>query len=446
MNRNTEDVNEDGYEAQSRKKPINILRHFSLILRFQRLCMSSKTVESMTCHHDQRTDDGLLRHLADSLGWKSFDSKFPSFASDPRSVRLGLTSDGFSPYKIMRTSYTLLWTINDFPTYVNLSGWSTKGRYACPCCAAQTCSKWLYNGNKFSYMGHYRWLDGNHRFKFQRTLFDSTEEFKEAPEQTIGSEILFMLKDINFNYGTMNQPPNTQTKRRSSDESEEEGDPNEADLWKKIFFLSCLIGSITFYYTILMSCILRKMFGENIIGTILNVDGKLKDNLQSRLALVDMGIRRDLYPQVLLNGKYRLSPSIFAILKEEKEVFCMVLKDIKVPDVYASNISRCVSLKDRRLYSLKSHDYHILMQDLLPVTLRCCMSKKVTSCIIELSNIMKAICGKVLNVEELKKVQDRATLTLCNLEKIFSPSFFTIMVHLLIHIPREAILGGLIFY
>ncbi|KAK5785799.1 hypothetical protein PVK06_040418 [Gossypium arboreum] len=159
-----------------------------------------------------------------------------------------------------------------------------------------------------------------------------------------------------------------------------------------------------------------------------------------------MGIGRDLHPQVLPNGKYWLPPTIFAMSKEEKEMFCTVLKDIKVPDAYSSNISRFVSLKDRRLYSLKSHDYHILMQGLLPVALRCCMSKKVTSCIMELSNIMKAICGKVLNVEELEKVQDRAALTLCNLEKIFPPSFFTIMVHLVIHLPREAIIGGPVFY
>ena len=26
----------------------------------------------------------------------------------------------------------ILWTINDFPTYANLSGWSTKGQFACP--------------------------------------------------------------------------------------------------------------------------------------------------------------------------------------------------------------------------------------------------------------------------------------------------------------------------
>ncbi|KAH1073293.1 hypothetical protein J1N35_025621 [Gossypium stocksii] len=70
--------------------------------------MSSKTAESMTWHHDQRTDNGLLRHPADSLAWKPFDNKFPSFASDPQSVRLGLASDGFNPYKIMSTSHLLM--------------------------------------------------------------------------------------------------------------------------------------------------------------------------------------------------------------------------------------------------------------------------------------------------------------------------------------------------
>ncbi|KAH1131117.1 hypothetical protein J1N35_002495 [Gossypium stocksii] len=67
--------------------------------------MSSKTAESMTWHHGQRTDDGLLRHPTDSLAQKSFDNKFLSFASDPQSVRLGLVSDGFNPFKIMSISY-----------------------------------------------------------------------------------------------------------------------------------------------------------------------------------------------------------------------------------------------------------------------------------------------------------------------------------------------------
>ncbi|KAG8490766.1 hypothetical protein CXB51_013918 [Gossypium anomalum] len=77
---NTKDVNADEGGAQLRKKPVKILRYFPLIPRLQRLFMSSKTVDSM--------------------------SKFPSFASDPRNVRLGLAADGFNPFKIMSTSYS----------------------------------------------------------------------------------------------------------------------------------------------------------------------------------------------------------------------------------------------------------------------------------------------------------------------------------------------------
>ncbi|WMV19934.1 hypothetical protein MTR67_013319 [Solanum verrucosum] len=43
---------------------------------------------------------------------------------------------------------SLLWTINDFPAYGNLSGWSTKGKLACPCCNKDTASIRLTNGVK----------------------------------------------------------------------------------------------------------------------------------------------------------------------------------------------------------------------------------------------------------------------------------------------------------
>ena len=35
----------------------------------------------------------------------------------------------------------LLWTINNFLAYGNLSGYSVKGYYACPICGENTCSK-----------------------------------------------------------------------------------------------------------------------------------------------------------------------------------------------------------------------------------------------------------------------------------------------------------------
>jgi hypothetical protein len=40
----------------------------------------------------------------------------------------------------------MLWIVHDFPAYANLSGYSTKGRLACPVCHKETCSLWLTKG------------------------------------------------------------------------------------------------------------------------------------------------------------------------------------------------------------------------------------------------------------------------------------------------------------
>ncbi|XP_042952181.1 uncharacterized protein LOC122289264 [Carya illinoinensis] len=59
----------------------------------------------------------------------------------------------------------LLWTINDFPTYGNLSGWSTKGKLACSSCNADTNSNWLIYGRIHCYMGHRRFLPPDHMWR-----------------------------------------------------------------------------------------------------------------------------------------------------------------------------------------------------------------------------------------------------------------------------------------
>ncbi|XP_016512128.2 uncharacterized protein LOC107829176 [Nicotiana tabacum] len=204
-----------------KKLPCKILRYFPLKPRLQRLFMCSKTSSLMRWHHDKKVNDGIMRHPADSIAWKTFDELHQSFASEPRNVRLGLASDGFQPFENSKISYTiwpvvlipynlppwlcmkkenfilsmiipgpespgdaidvylrplieelkelwesgvetfdastkqnfklhasLLWTINDFPAYANLSGRSTKGKLACPCCNKETYSIRLQNCKK----------------------------------------------------------------------------------------------------------------------------------------------------------------------------------------------------------------------------------------------------------------------------------------------------------
>ncbi|PNX87156.1 hypothetical protein L195_g043242, partial [Trifolium pratense] len=103
-----QDVQANGKETSEKKKnlPAKILRWFPLKPRLQRLFMSSKVSESMRWHHEGRLNDGSLRHPADSLAWKEFNSRYPTFSLDPRNVRLGVASDGFNPFKTMSITHS----------------------------------------------------------------------------------------------------------------------------------------------------------------------------------------------------------------------------------------------------------------------------------------------------------------------------------------------------
>ncbi|XP_028061586.1 uncharacterized protein LOC114265045 [Camellia sinensis] len=243
------------------------MRYFPLKPRLQRLFMSSKTAKLMGWHAEERVDDGVLRHPADSLAWKDFDRRNTCFASNSRNVRIGLATDGFNPFRSMNIVHStwpivlipynlppwmcmkqpnlilsvlidgpkgpgdkidvylqplieelkelwdegeqtfdastnemfqlhaaLLWTISDFPAYANLSGWSTKGEYACPCCNVKTQSYWLKHGRKYSYMSHRRFLPVNHKFRKDKVSFDGSREWRLKPQILFGFEMLHQLE------------------------------------------------------------------------------------------------------------------------------------------------------------------------------------------------------------------------------------------------------------
>ncbi|GKB90865.1 tetratricopeptide-like helical domain, DYW domain protein [Tanacetum coccineum] len=92
--------------AKKSNKPAKVLRYFPLIPRLKRLYMSKKIAKDMRWHNMGRTMDGKLRHPADGLAWKGFEARYSDFASDPRSVRLGLASDGVNPFRTMSTIHS----------------------------------------------------------------------------------------------------------------------------------------------------------------------------------------------------------------------------------------------------------------------------------------------------------------------------------------------------
>ena len=89
-------------------------------------------------------------------------------------------------------------------------------------------------------------------------------------------------------------------------------------------------------------------------------------------------------------------------------------------------MSRCVQLNETKIYGLKSHDSHILMQQLLPLSIRGVLHKNV--CEVELCNFFKKLCSKVLTTYQLERLENDVVVILSKLERIFFPSFFDVMM------------------
>ena len=110
----------------------------------------------------------------------------------------------------------------------------------------------------------------------------------------------------------------------------------------------------------------------------------------------------ELHLEKVGNDKTCMPHACFHMNASENDGFLLVLKDVKVPDGYSSNISRCIKLKEYKISGMKSHDNHILMQQLFPLAIRGSLPPEVSRPLIGLSCFFREICSKVLNVDELR--------------------------------------------
>ncbi|KAL6205544.1 hypothetical protein ACLB2K_022802 [Fragaria x ananassa] len=84
----------------------------------------------------------------------------------------------------------LLWTINDFPAYANLPGWSTKSEYACPNCNSKTDSVWLDHGHKWSFGNSRRFSPDDHKYQRDAKSFNDLREYRQTPPTLSGVDLL----------------------------------------------------------------------------------------------------------------------------------------------------------------------------------------------------------------------------------------------------------------
>ena len=85
----------------------------------------------------------------------------------------------------------------------------------------------------------------------------------------------------------------------------------------------------------------------------------------------------------------------------EKKIVLHTLAYLKVPEDYCSNFKNLVSMEELKLSGLKSHDYHALTQQLLPVAIRFVLPNHVSYVITRLCFFFNALCAKVVDVSRL---------------------------------------------
>ncbi|CAM8974953.1 unnamed protein product [Rhodiola kirilowii] len=87
-----------------------------------------------------------------------------------------------------------------------------------------------------------------------------------------------------------------------------------------------------------------------------------------------------------------------------------------------------------------------MLQRLLPVVIRPYLPKTVLDPLISLSIWFQKLCCRELEKEDVIQMKTDIVIIICKLEHIFPPAFFTIMVHLLIHLPDQVLLKGPVHY
>nr|GEW50509.1 hypothetical protein [Tanacetum cinerariifolium] len=378
--------------------PAKLLWYLPIIPRLKKLYVNPKDAKLLRWHAEERKIDGKMRHVVDSPQWKNIDRDFKKFGSEIRNIRFGLCSDGINPFKSLSSRHRT-WPV--LLCIYNLLPW--------------LCMKRKYIMMSLLIQGPKQ--PGNDIDVYLRPLIDDMIDLWKT-----GFEIYDAYKKQRFQlfamiYCTIND------------------------------FLA--YGNLSGYGT----------KGEKACPVCEN--GTHSRWLTNCRKTIYMGHRRVLHRhhpyrkmENLFDGtsKDRSMPKLmdgYATLSQVADLNITFGKNLKlllnVPSDYSANIKNLVSMKDLKLLGMKSHDFHVLLMQMISIAIRGLMPPQVRQTITKLCLFLSMIHSKVLDHEKLEELQCDIILILCQLEMYFPPSFFDVMVHLVSHIIEEIKITGPVF-
>jgi predicted amino acid-binding ACT domain protein len=305
----------------------------------------------------------------------------------------------------------LMWTINDFPAYGMLSGWMTAGKLACPYCMEHTKAFRLYNGGKTSWFDcHRQFLPNDHVFRRSKdAFFKDRVERSEPPPRLTGEQIWHkvQMKPMIINNDNI----------RISGYGVDHNWTKRSIFWELPYWSTNLIR-----HNLDVMHIEKNVF-DNVFNTVMDIKGKTKDNVNARRDLKLYCNRKDLEVHEQSNGKIIKPKANYTFTLEQKRAICEWVKCLKMPDGYASNLARCVDMKEGKLHGMKSHDCHVFMECLLPIAF-VALPEHIWKPLTEISQFFRDLCSTSIRVDDIINLEENIPIVLCKLEKKFPSWFF----------------------
>ncbi|CAM6122643.1 unnamed protein product [Calypogeia fissa] len=342
----------------------------------------------------------------------------------------------------------VMWTINDYPGYGLISGQQHNGYKGCVICGPNCVSRHSKHTQKITYGESRHWLPLNHVFRNKKhaVYFDGTVETRPPPprmssadRQQWGKDAAAWLSEPGASVEDEDCPTRIHGVKRVTC-------LYKLPYWDKLLINHCLDA---------MHC--EKNIAHNLVQTIMGT----KDTEGVRRDMKAMRVQEHLWLTQNPNPKKHqqnaepvhnsiekqieevdwMPQAPYCLSREERIQFLEVLLTLKVPSMYSSSLARCVSRK-KKLSGLKSHDYHQLLQQILPLATDGLLAGGPRLAIIRVSQIWRQICAKVYDPTTYNDLMTDVALTLCTLEMHFPPSFFVVMTHLMVHVTEELDLCG----
>jgi hypothetical protein len=322
------------------------------------------------------------------------------------------------------------YSLHDLPAYGLFIGWGVHGKFPCPQCKSALEFYWLEEGHKYCCFDmHRQFLRADHPFRQDTKNFrKGVTVTQTAPPRLTGQQILDELN-------ALQDDPNNPGKFLGYGLTHSW--THKPCFWDLPYFPDLeLPHNIDVMHT-------EKNIAEAIFATVLDITDKSKDNIKARVDQKSLCDRPKLEMQPPAGGKrWRKPKAPYVLTKLQiREVLEWIAK-LMFPDGYAANLRRGVKISAMKIFGLKSHDYHIWLERILPVMVRGYIPEANWRVLAELSYFFRVLCAKDICPTVIDEMEKLAPELLCKLEKMFPPGFFVPMAHMILHLPAEARMGG----